>query len=91
MSEIYVAWANALGDESEARLVARRGLRDVDELPGNVPFLISQFELAVLAGDGALFTRLVARIRAINPQAPDLQRVEREAVVAFSSVDKANH
>lgn len=82
-SEIYVAWANAEEPGEDRRRVAVLGLRPVEELPGNVPVLISQCKLAVLAHKEDHFRQVAAKVRIINQQAPDLERIEREANVAF--------
>jgi tetratricopeptide (TPR) repeat protein len=83
-SEIYVAWArNATA--AEAPIIALKGLQSLTKAPSNVPLLVSQIKLALIAKDRSRYEEAVAKARSMNSASPDLITLEHEAANVFQA------
>ncbi|MBF0448731.1 MAG: tetratricopeptide repeat protein [Magnetococcales bacterium] len=84
--ESYVKWARQAEGEQSVE-IARKGLTRIsasDQLPGNIPFLVSAADLALLAHDRTMFDRLLDRMDGINRNLEAITRLRKEAVLAFA-------
>jgi tetratricopeptide (TPR) repeat protein len=81
--EIYYVWAENTNNEDGKMEIARRGLEEFSallesNLGRNVPLLISYAKLSIVARDIALYEEIERRIRQINPDITELERIKAE-------------